>query len=158
MKGMKAIGNAAVRQFLEDDNFARHSGIELVSIEPGHAIARMTVKPTHLNGYRIVQGGAIFTLADLAFAAASNSHGTIAVAINVSITFIKATKNGLLQAEAREVACNPKLGTYIVEVRDDQGDLVAQFQGLVYRKSERIEDWYKQSHSHHESGGEPSRY
>jgi len=96
----------------------------------------------HLNGYQIVQGGAIFTLADFAFAAASNSHGTIAVAINVSITFIKAAQPGVLVAEAREIARNPKLGTYAVEVRDGQGDLLAQFQGLVYRKNEPIADWY----------------
>lgn len=132
-----------LKRFFDDDRFARHCGIELVSVEPGHATAKMTIKPEHLNGYDIVQGGAVFTLADLAFAAASNSHGTIAVAINVSITFIKATKTGTLYAEAREVAKNPKLGTYLVDVRDDQGDMVAQFQGLVYRKSERIEDWYK---------------
>ena len=65
--------------------------------------------PQHLNGYRTVQGGAIFTLADFAFAAASNAHGTVAVAINVSINFLKAGTTGTLQAEAREVARNPKL-------------------------------------------------
>lgn len=133
-----------VGQFFANDNFARHCGIELVSVEPGKAVARMTIKPEHFNGYKIVQGGAIFTLADFAFAAASNSHGTIAVAINVSITFLKATKGGVLQAEAYEVARNPKLGTYLVEVRDEQRDLVAQFQGLVYRKNERIADWERQ--------------
>lgn len=144
MNAMHADVEPIVRQFFEDDNFARHCGIELVSVEPGRAVARMAIKPEHFNGYKIVQGGAIFTLADLAFAAASNSHGTVAVAINVSITFIKATKDGVLQAEAREVARNPKLGTYVVEVRDEHGDLVAQFQGLVYRKSEQIADWYHQ--------------
>jgi acyl-CoA thioesterase len=86
----------------------------------------------------------IFTLADHAFAAAANSHGTIAVAISISITFIKAATSGTLRAEAREVAKNPKLGTYSVEVRDEQNELIAQFQGLVYRKHERIADWYKE--------------
>ena len=94
--------------------------------------------PHHLNGYGTVQGGAIFTLADFAFAAASNSHGTVAVAINVSITFMKAAKTGTLWAEAREISRNFKLGSYTVEVKDDQGELVALFQGLAYRKSEKI--------------------
>ena len=82
--------------------------------------------------------GAIFTLADFAFAAASNSHGSVAVAVNVSITFMKAGIAGTLWAEAKEVSKNHKLGSYTVEVKDDEGDLVALFQGLAYRKSEQI--------------------
>jgi len=85
-----------------------------------------------------VQGGAVFTLADFAFAAAANAHGTVAVAINVSITFMKAVSTGLLRAEAREVALNPKLGTYTVDVKDERGDLVAVFQGLAYRKKDPL--------------------
>ena len=77
-------------------------------------------------------------MADFAFAAASNSHGTVAVAVNVSITFMKAGHTGTLWAEAREVSKNFKLGSYTVEVKDDAGDLVALFQGLAYRKSEKI--------------------
>jgi acyl-CoA thioesterase len=98
----------------------------------------MTLSEHHLNGYGTVQGGAIFTLADFAFAAASNSHGNVAVAVNVSITFMKAARTGTLWAEARELSKNFKLGSYTVEVKDDEGDLIALFQGLVYRKSEKI--------------------
>jgi acyl-CoA thioesterase len=99
----------------------------------------MAVQPHHLNGYRSVQGGAIFTLADFAFAAASNAHGKVAVAINVSITFIKAAHAGTLLAEAREVSANPKLGTYTINITDEQNALIAVFQGLAYRKSESVE-------------------
>jgi len=91
-----------------------------------------------LNGYGTVQGGAIFTLADFAFAAASNSHGTVAVAINVNITFMKAVVTGTLWADAREVSKNFKLGSYTVEVKDAEGDLVALFQGLAYRKKDPL--------------------
>mgnify|MGYP000312525960 CR=1 FL=1 len=128
-----------IKAFFDRDSFAKHCGIELVSVSPGHALARMSVQPHHLNGYRTVQGGAIFTLADFAFAAASNAHGQVAVAINVSITFIKAATAGTLLAEAREVAANPRLGTYTVHVTDEQRALVALFQGLAYRKSETVE-------------------
>lgn len=128
-----------VEQFFERDEFAKHCGVELVSMSPGHAIARMKIGPRHLNGYRTVQGGAIFTLADFAFAAASNAHGTVAVAINVSINFLKAGTTGILQAEAREVARNPKLGTYLVNITDESGSLIAVFQGMVYRKNETVE-------------------
>ena len=128
----------AINEFFNRDQFAKHCGIELLSVSPGHALARMPVQPHHLNGYRTAQGGAIFTLADFTFAAASNSHGQIAVAINVNITFMKAATTGTLWAEAREVSKNFKLGTYTVQVTDEQGDLVALFQGLAYRKNEKI--------------------
>jgi acyl-CoA thioesterase len=124
--------------FNERDQFARRNGIKLTAVSPGRALAEMTVEPHHWNGVNTVQGGAVFTLADFAFAAASNSHGTIAVAINVSITFLKAVRSGLIRAEAREVALNPKLGSYTVEVKDERGDLVAVFQGLAYRKPDKL--------------------
>ena len=128
----------SLQRFFKNDRFAERSNIELLSVSPGQARAKMTLHPHHLNGYGTVQGGAIFTLADFAFAAASNSHGTVAVAINVNITFMKAAKTGNLWAEAKEMSCNFKLGSYTVEVKDDQGELVALFQGLAYRKTEKI--------------------
>jgi len=127
-----------VKRFFKNDRFAERANIKLLAVAPGQARARMTLRPYHLNGYGTVQGGAIFTLADFAFAAASNSHGSVAVAINVSITFMKAGQTGTLWAEAREVSRNFKLGAYTVEVKDDQGELVAVFQGLAYRKAEKI--------------------
>jgi acyl-CoA thioesterase len=127
-----------VKRFFKNDKFAERANIELLSVSPGQARAKMTLHRHHMNGYGTVQGGAIFTLADFAFAAASNSHGKVAVAVNVSITFMKAGESGTLWAEAREVSKNIKLGSYTVEVKDDQGELVAVFQGLAYRKSEAI--------------------
>jgi acyl-CoA thioesterase len=56
----------------------------------------------------------------------------------VSITFMKAAKTGSLWADAREISKNYKLGSYSVEVKDDQGDLVALFQGLAYRKKDAL--------------------
>lgn len=133
-----ADGMASIQRFFKNDKFAERANIELLSVSPGAARAKMTLNPHHWNGYGTVQGGAIFTLADFAFAAASNSHGNVAVAINVSITFMKAVSTGLLRAEAREVALNPKLGTYTVDVKDERGDLVAVFQGLAYRKKDPL--------------------
>jgi acyl-CoA thioesterase len=126
----------AIKEFFKNDRFASHSGVELIQVNPGQATARMTIQQSHLNGWNTAHGGAIFTLADFAFAAAANSHGTLAVAVNVSITFMKAARSGTLTAEAREISANPKLASYTVEVRDEQQDLVAVFQGLAYRKKE----------------------
>lgn len=129
---------ASLQRFFKNDKFAERANVELLSVSPGAARAKMTLNPHHWNGYGTVQGGAIFTLADFAFAAASNSHGNVAVAINVSITFMKAGQTGTLWADAREISRNVKLGSYTVEVKDDHGELVAIFQGLAYRKSEKI--------------------
>ena len=127
-----------VKQYFKNDRFSERVNIELLAVSPGQARAKMTLHPHHCNALGTVQGGAIFTLADFAFAAASNSHGTVAVGINVSISYLKAAKSGTLWADAREIAKNFKLGAYTVEVKDDEGDLVALFQGMVYRKNEKI--------------------
>lgn len=128
----------AIWDFFKNDRFAQHSGIELLEIGPGRAKARMTITDAHLNGVDVVHGGAIFTLADLVFAAASNSHGTVAVAINASIWYVKAGKQGTLYAEGVETSRNPKLATYSIEVTDDAGETVALFEGMVYRKKDQI--------------------
>ncbi|SRR5581483_8292668 len=127
-----------VKKRLQNDKFAERCGIELLSVSAGHATARMVLKPHHLNGIGTVQGGAIFTLGDFTFAAAANSHGTVSVAINASITFMKAAQTGTLTAEARELSTNFKIGTYSVEIKDEHGDLVAHFQGLAYKKKDKL--------------------
>lgn len=125
----------ALRTFFQNDRFAAHSGIELLDAGPGWATARMTVADHHLNAADVVHGGALFTLADLVFAVASNSHGQLALGINVSISYLKAARAGaVLTAEAKEVSRNSKLATYTMEVRDAAGDLVALAQGTVFRK------------------------
>ncbi|HXE97239.1 MAG TPA: PaaI family thioesterase [Dongiaceae bacterium] len=124
--------------FSAEDKFARHAGIELVDAGPGWAKASMKIKSFHFNGARTVHGGAIFTLADFAFAVASNSHGTLAMGINTSVSFVKAALEGTLHAEATEQSRNPKLASYSVMVTDDAGDVVAIFQGMAYRKKESI--------------------
>ncbi len=127
-----------IERCLSKDRFIARCGIELVEVSPGHARTKLQLQAHHLNGLDIVQGGAIFTLADFTFAAASNAYGTVAVAINANITFMKAVSSGTLWAEAKEVSKNPKLGSYTVEVKDEQGDLVALFQGLAYRKKDKL--------------------
>ena len=134
MKEMKEIK----RFFATEDLFARHNGIELLEVEPGLAKASMKIEPYHFNAAKTVHGGAIFTLADFAFAVASNSHGTLAMGINTSISFVKAATKGTLYAVAREQTRNPKLASYLVQITDDVNDVVAIFQGMVYRKKESI--------------------
>ena len=129
-----------LKSFVESDCFAKHLGIEMLGYGDGNASARMEVRAHHLNSAGSLHGGAIFSLADAAFSAASNSHGTLAVAINVSIAFFEAVTKGTLIAEAREVAISPKLATYLIDVKDEGGGLIAQLQGTVYRKKDSIGD------------------
>ncbi len=124
--------------FSSNDKFARECGIELVSLEEGKAVARMNVESRHHNGINTAHGGAIFTLGDFTFAAAANSYGTVAVAINVSISYIKAHTKGYLYAYAKELSKNPKLGCYTVEIKNESNELIAIFQGMVYRKKELL--------------------
>lgn len=124
--------------FSSDDLFARHCGIELLTVEPGYSKTSMKVQKHHLNAAGTVHGGAIFTLADFAFAVASNSHGTLAMGISTSVSFVKAATGGTLYAVAREQSKNPKLATYLVHVTDEADEVIAIFQGMVYRKKDRI--------------------
>jgi len=128
-----------IKKYFKRDQFVEYIGVELVEVGLGRAVAKMPIKPIHLNGMGSVQGGALFTLADLAFAAAANSHGQAAVGINCSINYMKAVSTGTLTAEAKEDSLNPKLGSYTVRIMNDEGDLVAIFQGLAYRKKQMID-------------------
>jgi len=124
--------------FRKKDLFAASLGIELETMADGYAKASLELTPEHTNGLGIAHGGALFSLADLAFAAASNSHGTAAVAINATISYVKAVSQGMLVAEAREVSRSSRLATYTVEVLDEGGSPCAIFQGTVYRKKEPL--------------------
>lgn len=124
-----------IKEFLKKDRFAEYIGIELVEVKPGYALARVEITDKHLNAVNIVQGGVTFTLADFAFAAASNSHGKVAVGINVNISYFKSPKGKVLTAEAKEISANSKLASYDVGVYDEEKNLVAQFNGMVYIKA-----------------------
>ena len=125
-----------VIELLSKDRFAAKIGIEILEAANGHARAQLEIKDEHLNGIDIAQGGAIFSLADMALAAAANSHGNLAVSLNVSISFLKPAGKGMLFAEAKEISLNNKLASYIVNITNVQGALIANAQGMVYRKKE----------------------
>jgi acyl-CoA thioesterase len=132
-----------VKRFIDNDRYAKHLGIEMLEYAGGMAKARMSIKDHHLNSAGTVHGGAIFGLADAVFSAASNSHGTLAMAINVSISYFKAVTGGFLVADAEEISINSKLATYLIPVHDDKGNRIALFQGTVYRKKEGVGQFVK---------------
>ncbi len=128
----------AIKKLFDNDKFAKHVGIELIEVTPGKAKATLTIRQKHLNGIDVVHGGALFTLADFAFAAAANSHGNIAVAINATVTFLKSLSKGTLTALAEEISVTSKLSTYRVTITDDAEEPLAVFQGTAYRKNRKI--------------------
>jgi acyl-CoA thioesterase len=127
----------SVRKALDRDAYASHLGIELEDLGAGYARARMPVKPIHGNMYGMVHGGAIFSLADFVFQAASNSHGVLAVAVQANITYLQAPGSRVLYAEAREVSRTTRLATYSIRVTEEADSLVAMFQGTVYRMPDK---------------------
>lgn len=125
-------------EYFRQDRFATSLGIELLEVTEGHARARLAVEERHLNSAGVVQGGAIFTLADHAFGAASNSRGRLALGATASVSFLRAARSGTLLAEAREESLTRKLCTCTVRVTDEAGELVALFTGTAYRKGEAV--------------------
>jgi acyl-CoA thioesterase len=123
-----------IHDFLQGDRFARLAGVELLEVGNGYAKARMEIKPEHLNGGAVCQGGAIFTLADLAFAAATNSHARLTLSITSTIHFFRSESKGFLYAEAREVYSHKRLSNCEVRITAESGELVATFCGTGYRK------------------------
>ena len=131
---MESPESERIAAFFERDSFARENGIRVVEVRPGFARTEMTVESRHLNSIGILQGGALFTLADLAFAVASNSPGVVAVACQADVTWFKAVESGTLTAAAEEISRTRRFSTCLVRVTDRDQDLVALFKGVAYIK------------------------
>ncbi|AFM40948.1 hypothetical protein Desaci_1971 [Desulfosporosinus acidiphilus SJ4] len=127
-----------IMNYLDKDRFAAFVGIKLVEVKPGYAIARLEITDDHLNAVNIVQGGVIFTLADFAFAAASNSHGQVSLGINANISYFQPPQGKIITAIAKEVFINKKIASYNVEIFDEDEKIIARFTGMVYRKKDEL--------------------
>ncbi len=128
-----------LRQKVEDEPFARKLGISLVTVEAGHAVVEMESTEDKRNILDMTHGGAIFSLIDEAFEISSNSHGTVAVALNMNVTYHHApAQDSLLRAESREIHRSRKTATYKIEVTDSANNLIASCSALVYRKQQML--------------------
>ena len=127
------------QEFFKNDLFATQAGVVLLEVRQGYSRAKLEIRPEHLNAGGRTQGGALFTLADLALAAAANSHGTLAFSLSSNITFLRASGTGdPLYAEARERYVGRSTGCYQVDVTNQRGELVATFESSVFRKSQAV--------------------
>lgn len=124
-----------LKEFFKGDRFAVLAGCELLEIREGYARARMTVTEQHLNGGDVCQGGALFTLADLAFAAAVNSHLVLTVSTSSNITYFRSVPLGAtVFAEATELVDHHRMPYAEVRITDESDRLVAIFTSSGYRK------------------------
>ena len=127
-----------INNVIQRDPFARWLGANVEITKPGCSRVTLTVTDDMVNFHGATHGGVIYALGDMAFAAASNSRGQTAVALNVGITYLKATAAGdRLVAEATEQSEAGPVALYDITVKDDRtGELIAKSQDLVYRKKE----------------------
>ena len=124
----------AIYRAVQQEPFARALNMELVTLEHGYSTVEMTYDPAAMNNiYARAHGGAIFSLIDEAFETASQTHGTIAVALNVNVNYIASPQPGArLRAEAREVSRTKKTATYDIKVTEKDGGVIATCHALAF--------------------------
>ena len=124
--------------FEENDRFAKLLGFQIEAFEEGMATVSAVIKEEHLNAANVVHGGFLFSLADYAFALASNSHNKLSLAISANMMFQKAKPSGTLYAYAKELSDGKKIATYEVRICDEEDSTIATFMGTVYRKETSV--------------------
>ena len=125
----------------KNDRFAANAGCKIMEVNEHHAIAEMTVVEAHLNGGNVCQGGALFTLADLAIAALMNSQGQLTFGISNSIMFVASAHEGdTLRAEAVFVSNHHKIPSVEVRVTNQDNILICHVTGMGYRKTKTISE------------------
>jgi acyl-CoA thioesterase len=129
----------AIRRGVEKEPYARNLGIRLEELELGWAVSEMEFSGDMENIFGTAHGGAIFSLIDEAFGAAANSHGTVALALNVNVTYVQPPFRGeTLRAEAVEVDRSETASTCEIRVLGEDGRLIAKAQATGYRKKEKL--------------------
>ncbi len=125
----------AIVEKVKEEPFAQKMNLELIELSDGYSVVEMTFTKDMENIFGMAHGGAVFALIDEAFETAANSHGTVAVALNMNITYTAPASPGArLRAEAREQSLTARTGSYNIRVTDENQTLIAICQALVYRK------------------------
>jgi acyl-CoA thioesterase len=124
----------AIFNRIEKEPYGKKLGLKLLQLQEGCARVEMRFTSELENIFGMAHGGAIFSLMDAAFEVASNSHGTMAVALNMNVNYLASpAKGALLTAEAREINKTRRTATYDIRATEDSGKLLATCQALVYR-------------------------
>jgi len=131
---------AAIETAAGREPYAQSMGIELRNLDDGYSRVEMVYDPVRQsNIYGRAHGGAVFGLVDEAFETAAQTDGTVAVAMNVSVTYIASPEPGArLWAEARRVAQTKRTASYDIKVGNADGLLIALCQALAFRTGKPI--------------------
>jgi acyl-CoA thioesterase len=129
-----------ILQRVATEPYAKKLGLRLLRLEPGYALVEMDLRDDMANIFDMTHGGAIFSLIDEAFEISCNTHGTVAVALNITVTYHRPpTKRGVLRAESKEIYRSRKTATYEIRVTEGENNsLIASCQALAYRKEEKL--------------------
>lgn len=130
----------AIKRAVKEEPLARQFGMELVELETGRSVVEMLYEPARMNNlYQRAHGGALYALIDEAFETAGQTHGTIAVALNVNVTYLASPDPGArLRAEAAEIKRTKRTATYDIKVFDEGRQLLATCQALAFRTGKPI--------------------
>ncbi len=129
----------SIKRQVQKERFARKLGLRLITLGPGHAIVEMEPQEELTNIFGMIHGGAIFSLIDEAFEVSCNAHGTVAVALSMTVTYHRAPdQKSTLRAESVEIHRSAKTGTYEIKVTDEHNALIASCTALSYRKKEKL--------------------
>ena len=130
----------AIMRAVKDEPLARQFNMELVELATGRSVVEMTYDPARMNNlYNRAHGGAIYALIDEAFETAGQTHGTIAVALNVNVTYMASPDPGArLRAEALEIKRTKRTAAYDIRVVDEYRQLLATCQALAFRTGKPI--------------------
>ena len=131
---------SAIFNAVENEPFAKAMKIRLVKLDLGYSTVEMIYDPTHMdNIYERAHGGALFALIDEAFETASQTDGTIAVALNVNVTYVSSPEPGVrLRSVAKRVSQTKKTASYDIRVNDGKDNLIAACSALAYRTGKPI--------------------
>ena len=130
----------AIYEAVKKEPFAKVMKMNLVELELGYSAVEMIYDPAHMNNiYERAHGGAVFALIDEAFETAGQTDGTIAVALNVNVTYVSSPQPGVrLRAEAKQASRTKKTAGYDIKVTDQNGNLIATCSALAYRTGKPI--------------------
>ncbi|HEV8286560.1 MAG TPA: hydroxyphenylacetyl-CoA thioesterase PaaI [Chitinophagaceae bacterium] len=130
---------SVVSHMMENDFFSQWMGVEVLEVKEGYSRIQMTIRKEMVNGFGIVHGGLPFSLADSAFAFACNNRNNLSVALDVTITFMKAVNVGdVLTAEAKEIHNGRSTGVYLIHVINQKNEQVALFKGTCFRTGKTL--------------------
>jgi acyl-CoA thioesterase len=128
-----------IKKYIEQEPYVKLFGIKVIELKKGYSLVEMKALKKYENIFSITHGGAVFSLMDVAFGSAANSYGTVAVALDININYIRPSVTGdILRAEAKEVSRGNTVATYNIIVRNGSNKVVASSQAVAFLKKDKL--------------------